>query len=68
MINMVSIASQTLNLTQNQMKEKNTDMNTNIKCLFKLLKAFDMDIRNARVQNIYISFNSTKIYSRVNLN
>ena len=68
MINMVSIASLTLNLTQNQMEEKNTDMNTNMKHLIKLLKSIDIGIRNVKVQNIYISFNSTKFYSRVNLN
>ena len=53
MINMVSIASVALNLTPNQMKEKNTDMNTNMKCLSKLLKPTDISIENVEVQNIY---------------
>ena len=35
MINMVSIVSLTLNLTPNKMKEKNTDMNTSMKCRTK---------------------------------
>ena len=35
MTNMVSIASLTLNLTPNQMKEKNIDTNINIKCSSK---------------------------------
>ena len=35
MTNMVSIASLTLNSTPNQMKEKNRDMNINMKCSSK---------------------------------
>ena len=40
MVNMVSITS----LTLNQMKERNTDTNTNTKHLFKLLKSIDISI------------------------
>ena len=56
MINMDLIASLTLNLTPNQMKEKNTDVNTNMKHSFKLLKSIDISIRNVKVQNIYFIF------------
>ena len=56
MINMVSIAALTLNLTPNQMKEKNTDMNINTKCSFKFLKSIDVSIRNVKVQKIYFIF------------
>ena len=45
MINMVSIASLTLNLTLNQMKVKNTDTSTNTKCSSKLLKSIGIDIK-----------------------
>ena len=67
---MLLITSLTLNLTPNQMNEKNTDMNKNIKPSFKLLKSIGVSIKNVKVQ-IYIfhilSFTFTKFYSRVNL-
>ena len=50
MINMVLIVFLTLNLTPDQIKEKNTDMNTNMKCSFKLLKTIDIGIKDAKVQ------------------
>ena len=59
MINMVSIASLTLNLTLNQMKVKNTDTSTNTKCSSKLLKSIDVSIKNIKaqnIQNIYFMF------------
>ena len=52
MINMVLIASLTLNLTLNQMKVKNTDMSTNTKCSSKLLKSIDISIKKVKVQNM----------------
>ena len=52
MINMVSIASLTLNLTLNQMKVKNTDMSTNMKHSSKLSKSIDIGIKKVKVQNM----------------
>ena len=43
---MVLIAFQTLNSTQNQMREKSTDMNIIAKHSSKLLKSIDDDIKN----------------------
>ena len=70
MINMLSIVSLTLTLTLNQMKEKNTDINTSMKCSFKLLKSTDVGVKDVKVQYIYISYSfiySTRFYIRVNL-
>ena len=56
MINMVSIASLTLNLTLNQMKVKNTDKNINMKCSSKLLKSIHVNIKIVKKKNTkYIS-------------
>ena len=52
MINMVLIASLTLNLALNQMKVKNTDMSTNTKCSSKLLKSINVSIKKVKVQNM----------------
>ena len=52
MINMVSIAFLTLNLTLNQMKVKNTDKSTNMKCSSKLSKSIDISIKKVKVQNM----------------
>ena len=45
-------ASLTMNLILNQMKVKNTDMNTNTKCSSKLSKSIDIDIKKFKVQNM----------------
>ena len=43
-------------LTPNQMKEKNTDMNTSMKHSFKLLKSIDVGVKDVKIQYIYFIF------------
>ena len=52
---MVSITFQILNLTLNQTKVKNTDMNTSMKHSYKLLKFVDVSVKelNCEIQFIF---------------
>ena len=61
MINMASITSQILNLTLNQMKVNNTDMNTSMKHSYKLLKSVDVGVKKLRCEIQFIfPLNSTR--------
>ena len=55
---MVSIISWILNLTLNQTKVKNTDMNISMKYSYKLLKSVDIAIEMLKCELQFIFFHS----------